>query len=38
MKGAATPGTQTVVTFTYKPEQPDPLIVKYILFRQKFLF
>jgi len=28
MKGAATPGTQTVVTFTYKPEQPDPLIAK----------
>jgi len=27
MKGTAAPGAETVITFTYKPEDADPLIV-----------
>lgn len=27
LKGTAAPGTETVVTFTYKPEPVDPILV-----------
>ena len=35
-KGVAAPGAQTVVTFTYKPEPIDPLIVHILLHSRKF--
>ena len=37
MKGVANPGSETVITFTYKPEDTDPLIVKNMLYRPVFL-
>ena len=36
MKGVAAPGAETIITFTYKPEDSDPLIVIFFLFSHAF--
>lgn len=37
LKGTANSGTETIVTFTYKLDEADPLVVSMNLFRVTFL-